>query len=400
MKYISVFNFMVVIVLLSFTEQVNAQRETDEKAYVNFEDGVGFLAPDSLFGMNLRFRMQNRIGMTFDNGWEDADFEATVKRLRLRFDGFVKETKLTYYLQLSFSRGDQDWDNSYVPNVIRDAMVYYKFNKYFYIGLGQGKLPGNRQRVTSSGAQQFADRSIVNATFNIDRDFGVFAYYNKKIGETFVWELKGAVSTGEGRNILKTDNGLAYTGRVELLPLGKFTNKGDYFEGDLERETKPKLSVAATYSYNHKAMRNAGQRGTYLFEQRDIESIFADMMFKYNGWCLTGEYAERNVNNPITMNENNDIIFIQTGRGYNAQLSYMFLNDCEIAGRYSHIRPSSQMNGLNMPLQDVYTLGFTKYLASHKTKFQVNVSRIIKNNNMLFNQKNEWNAMVQVEIGI
>jgi len=397
----SILSFVAVIFgILFFCETLYAQRETDEKAYLNFVDGVGFLAPDSAFGMNLRFRMQNRIGVTFEEGWDDSEFEATVKRCRLRFDGFIRQTKLTYYMQLSFSRGDQDWDNSYVPNVIRDAMVYYKFNKNFYMGFGQGKLPGNRQRVTSSGAQQFTDRSVVNSTFNIDRDFGVFGYYNNKIGNTFAYELKGSISTGDGRNIIKTDNGLAYTGRVEVLPFGKFSNKGDYFEGDIEREPKPKLSLAATYSYNAKATRSAGTRGTYLYEQRDIESIFADMMFKFNGWCFTTEYAVRNVDNPMTFNTAGDMLFVPTGSGINSQLSYIFPNKIEIAGRYSHIEPSSQMTGLNMPVQDIYTLGFTKYVCAHKTKLQLNFSRIFQQHNILPDEKKMWNAMVQIEIGI
>ncbi len=400
MKISTLFPIIAILILLCSNSDLKAQRETDEKAFISFDDGIGFFAPDSAFGMNLRFRMQNRIGMTFENGWDDSEFEATVKRCRLRFDGFIRNTKLTYYLQLSFSRGDQDWDNSHVPNVIRDAMVYYKFNKHFYMGFGQGKLPGNRQRVTSSGAQQFADRSIVNATFNIDRDFGVFAYYNNTLGRQFAWELKGAISTGDGRNILKTDNGLAYTGRIEILPLGKFTNKGDYFEGDIEREPKPKLSVAAAYSYNDNATRTGGTRGSELFQQRDIESVFADLILKYNGWCFTSEFAQRNSDHPVTMNHFNEIEFIQTGSGFNSQLSYLFLNNLEIAGRYSHIEPSSQMKGLNMPVQDMYTLGFTRYISQHKTKLQLNLSRIIRTDNVSFEENAFWNAMVQIEIGI
>ncbi len=400
MKPLFLLSFVILTFFLVRPLKLNAQKETDEKAYLNFKDGVGFLAPDSMFGMNILFRMQNRVGITFEEGWDDAQFEAIVKRCRLRFDGFIHDSKLTYYLQLAFSRGDQDWDNSHVPNIIRDAMVYYRFNSHFYIGLGQGKLPGNRQRVTSSGSQQFADRSYVNATFNIDRDFGIFAYYNNAISEQFFWELKGAISTGEGRNILKTDNGLAYSGRLEILPFGKFAHKGDYFEGDLEREQTPKLSLAGTYSYNQKATRSAGQRGEYLFQSRDIESFFADFIFKYNGWCFTGEYASRKAANPVTSDMNGSIVFIQTGSGYNTQLSYIFQNNIEIAGRYSYIDPSPQMNGLNMPVQNVYTLGFTKYISEHKTKLQINLSRIIKTDNMLFEDQKEWNAMVQVEIGI
>jgi phosphate-selective porin OprO and OprP len=400
MKTTNSFLIFLMSVLVISTIEATAQRETDEKAFINFKDGVGFLAPDSLFGMNIRFRMQNRIGMTFEEGWDDSEFEATVKRCRLRFDGFIRDTKLTYYMQLSFSRGDQDWDNSHVPNVIRDAMVYYKFHPHFYIGMGQGKLPGNRQRVTSSGSQQFTDRSVVNATFNIDRDFGIFAYYNNTIGKNFTWVAKGAVSTGDGRNILKTDNGLAYTGRLEILPFGNFTHKGDYFEGDIERESSPKLSIAGSYSLNQNAVRTAGQRGTDLYEARDIETIFADLMLKYNGWCLTGEYAQRNSDNPVTFNTEGDYALIQTGKGYNTQLSYLFKNNYELAGRYSMIDPSEQMNGFDMPIQNIYTFGITKYICEHRTKLQLNISRIIKEHNLLIDKTKEWNAMIQIEIGI
>ena len=59
------------------------------------------------------------------------DIEGRVSRLRLRFDGYILSDKLTYYLQLSFSRGDQDWDNTHIPNVVRDAMVYYGLTRNF-----------------------------------------------------------------------------------------------------------------------------------------------------------------------------------------------------------------------------------------------------------------------------
>ena len=54
-----------------------------------------------------------------------------------------------------------------------DAVVKYAFSKNQQIWFGQTKLPGNRERVISSMALQFVDRSNVNSKFNIDRDFGV-----------------------------------------------------------------------------------------------------------------------------------------------------------------------------------------------------------------------------------
>jgi hypothetical protein len=48
---------------------------------------------------------------------------------------------------------------------------FYKPTKI--VGFGQTKLPGNNQRVVSSGSLEFTDRTINNSRFNIDRDFGL-----------------------------------------------------------------------------------------------------------------------------------------------------------------------------------------------------------------------------------
>ena len=382
-----------------------SQTEVDERAVINFDKGLGFLAPDSAFGFNIRFRMQNRIGMTTVSAREltPEEFEANVRRLRLRFDGFVGKSGLTYYLQLSFSRSDQDWDASGVPGIVRDAMVFYSFSDHFYIGMGQGKLPGNRQRVISSGQQQFADRSLVNAIFNIDRDFGIMGYYSNQLSG-FRYNLKGAVSTGEGRNILRSDNGLAYTARIELLPLGPFSNDGDFSEGDLMREPSPKLSVGGTYSINKQAQRASGQRGPSLTHPTDIENFFLDAIAKYQGWALQTEFAKRMADRKygwnmcgLQMTQPFDEP-VYTGYGINTQLSYVFQNYFELAGRYTYVKPDV-ITGLLEPETRIITLGLTKYIPSHRNKLQLNVSHLsfdAKDSE----RKNRWNVMLQVELGI
>ncbi len=141
--------------------------------YYNYGKGLGITSPDSLFQFNIRFRMQNRVSFEFDED-EETVISAQIRRLRLRFDGFVGDPKFTYAIQLSFAPGDvgviQEGQNL---NVIRDAVVFYRPNKHWNIGFGQTKLPGNRQRINSSGGLQLTDRSINNANFNIDRDFGL-----------------------------------------------------------------------------------------------------------------------------------------------------------------------------------------------------------------------------------
>jgi phosphate-selective porin OprO and OprP len=392
---------IVVLLLVISNHKAVAQTEVDERAVINFDKGLGFFDPDSVFGLNIRFRMQNRAAMNTISGSNLApdNFEATVRRLRLRFDGFVGNTDFTYYLQLSFSRGDQDWDNTGFPGIVRDAMVFYNFSPDFYMGFGQGKLPGNRQRVTSSGSQQFADRSAVNAIFNIDRDFGVMAYYNSG-NEGFVYRVKTAISSGEGRNVLLTNPGLAYTGRMELLPLGEFKKDGDFLEGDLYREKSPKVSLGATLSYNHRAVKSSGQRGTYLPDEQNILSSFIDLIIKYNGWAIASEFALRDITEQQVFIVDESLLYTFTGWGLNNQVSYVFPSNYEIAARYTYIEPGNTIKWFQNK-QDIYTLGFTKYMPDHKNKLQLNISY---HDNPGFNYasgaKQFWNIMFQIEMGI
>lgn len=393
---------IIAILIVGCLYNVSAQTEVDERAMINFRKGLGFNAPDSTFGVNIRLRMQNRLAFNFDDDLKIEDIEARVSRLRLRFDGYILSQKLTYYLQLSFSRGDQDWDNTHIPNVVRDAMVYYHFNPRFYLGFGQGKLPGNRQRIISSGQQQFYDRSNVNANFTLDRDFGLFGYYSDKIGG-INFNLKGAVSTGDGRNQLKTDNGLMYTGRFELLPLGRFKKDGDFSEGDLEFETTPKISLAAGYSINQKARRTRGTIGTGLYESRDLHSAFADVIIKYRGWAFYSEYINRvSGNSAFTFNpdDSTQTAYVMTGHGVNTQLSYCFPNYWEVAARYAVVEPDVEIRQVAMR-DSYYLIGVNKYVRKHLTKFQGFVGyRTQESFNTTVFGKNNLLLVFQVELGI
>ncbi|HEY0741017.1 MAG TPA: porin, partial [Chryseosolibacter sp.] len=318
----------LITALLAFTFGAFAQHTPAIHTFTKRGKGVGFVTADSAFSLNFQFRMQNRATFVSnsDNVAEPESFEFRVRRLRMKFEGFVYDPRLTYYIQLSFSRGDMDWrgpDDATInssPNVVRDAVIYYNPSKSLRLGFGQTKLPGNRQRVISSGDQQFADRSIVNAAFNIDRDFGFFAHYTQNY---FI--IRGALTSGEGRNSVNSNKGLAYTGRVELLPLGKFTGTNDYVEGDLEREPTPKLSIAATYSLNDLASRQAGQLGNDLYAPRTIENYELDFLIKYNGWAWYNEYMKREATDPITVLQSDPsrTRSIFAGEGYLTQLSYL-----------------------------------------------------------------------------
>jgi phosphate-selective porin OprO and OprP len=388
------FCFFLLMSLPSFS-----QNESDEHALIHFDNGIGFFAPDKNLSMSIHFRMQNRIEVATKSA-DDlniSEVNALVKRMRLRFDGFVLSKDLTYTFQLGFTRYDQDWDKTHFPNILRDAMVYYRFNDKFYMGFGQGKLPGNRQRVTSSGQLQFIDRSNANNIFNIDRDFGLFAYYSLKLNNVAV-NLKGALSSGDGRNESSSNDGLAYTGRIEILPFGNFTEKGDYSEGDLKREQTPKLSIAGAYSFNVHAHKSYGEFGCEMTDQKNIESAFADILFKYKGFSVCSEYLVRNCSNPFSYSPADSAsLYVYTGNGFYAQTSYLFKNNYEIAGRYSFVKPDNKISSKESETE-YYTLGLTKYIKEHRVKLQANVSykNILKSSGNSAN----WIGQVQIELGI
>lgn len=377
-----------------------AQRSDNPVPYFTYGRGLGITSPDSVFLLNIRFRIQNRLAFTTQSSSDLSidQVEARVRRLRLRLDGFLYNPKLTYVIQLAFSRGDLDFEDTGFPNIIRDAMVLYSFNEHFAVGLGQTKLPGNRQRVNSSGDLQLPDRSIVNSTFNVDRDFGLQLYYNNHF-ENFYFVLRGAISSGEGRNFNSSDRGLAHTVRLELLPLGRFTNNGDYFEGDLEREKKPKVSLGVTYSDNNNATRTGGQLGKFLFEARDINTYMVDFLTKYSGWSFASEFLRRASDDPITT-DGVDLRYVYAGHGENYQASHLFRNNLEVTGRYSRVRPNSDIQLLTPELQQ-YTAGATKYLKGHRVKFQADLTYETRTWLQGPNQNaDNWQLRFQVEAGI
>jgi hypothetical protein len=396
-------HYLTLMVTVIFIHCVYGQNQNNIQVsnlpYYNYGKGLGLTTPDSIFQFNIRFRIQNRFSFVQNEG-KDSYFDGQIRRLRLRFDGFVGNPNFIYLLQLSFAPGDVgEIEEGSNLNIIRDAVTFYRFNRHWNVGFGQTKLPGNRQRVNSSGALQLSDRSINNSRFNIDRDFGFFFNYLDENKDAFSWNIKTALTTGDGRNFTSNpDNGLAYTGKLELLPLGKFEKDGVYFEGDLAREQTPKLMLSGAYHYNHKAKRQAGQLGDLLYENRNLKSLLLDAMLKYRGMSIMASYMNRDVDNPFTFNQDGDFIAVYKGMGSDLQASYIFKNNWEVIGNYSYLKPHSSI-AMIQPTQQQTRIGLNKYVWEHLFKLQLEVGfdRFTKFDNSVTHNKY---LRFQIEMGI
>lgn len=345
---------------------------------VTFGNGIEFYDQENEFRLNLRFRIQNRAEFIFpEENSEDVSLDWAVRRVRLRMNGTIYSPKLRYLLQLSFSRGDQDWNNSRFSNVVRDAIFTYDLTERLQVAFGQGKLPGNRQRVVSSGDQQFVDRSIVNAAFNIDRDFGFQAQYELPVA-TQIFRFKGAITSGEGRNqSVSPDNKLFYTSRLEWLPFGQFSRNGDYFESDLAMEENLKASFAYTASFLEDAARANGPVGEIFTTTGNLEDPlirrtqivqYADAVFKYRGHSLYMEYVNKRAKDPVV----NATQAVLTGDAFNVQMGKMLSENVEIAARYSAIYPTTEVRAIHDEVRE-WSAGLNYFINGHRIKLQGNV---------------------------
>jgi len=373
--------FKVILILLFLsTISTSIAQETNSPA---FGKGVfNLVGKDSSWTMKVGARMQFLALASWENNNGElinGESAFLVRRARLKFDGYALTPKLKYKLELGLSNRDISGASVYTsnaPRYILDAVIKWNFHENFELWFGQTKLPGNRERVISSGNLQFVDRSILNAGFNIDRDLGIQVRHHFNLTDTFAIREVVAISQGEGRNITTGNiGGFEYTGRLEFLPFGLFPKKGDYLGSSLNRPETPKLALGVTYDFNNNAVKTRSNQGSYMvtedgFYETNITTLFVDAIFKLKGFSFMGEYANRDAEDPIAKEEDGTPTgsIVQVGNAINLQAGYLFKKDWEIAGRYSNVDFNKNITGKSMVNE--YTLGVSKYIVGHKLKVQ------------------------------
>ena len=372
MKVIGLHRFILLGVFLFslFSNKSKAQDLTSS----GWGNGVKVTARDSSFHLKFGFRFQILYMGELNTKTNDYADRMLIRRSRLKFDGFAFDPKLIYKVELAISNRDQRSghisESGNTANIVLDAIIKWKFAKNWQLWFGQTKLPGNRERVISSQKLQFVDRSLVNSKFTLDRDKGIQLRHVSKSGKMVINQAI-ALSMGEGRNIIVENpfGGHELTGRVEFLPFGNFTGKGDYFGSDLKRESTPKLSIGMTGDINANAVRQRGNLGSFNVDDagnylaKDLTTLLVDLMFKYNGLSVSSEYADRATSQTH--------YFFGTGTGFVAQTGYLLPSNWEVALRFTDINGST-----NSTITDIteYTFGVSRYIVGHGLKVQSDIS--------------------------
>lgn len=370
--------FFFVFAVLMYT-----QSQSQDLTESSFGDGIiNVVAKDSSFSAKVGIRFQP----LFSSSWilpergelDNNQSNFLIRRARLKFDGFVYSPRLVYKVELGLSNRDISGANEFTngaPRYLLDAVAKWNFYGNFELWAGQAKLPGNRERVISSGNLETVDRSLVNSRFNIDRDLGFQLHHHFNPGKQFVIREIISISQGEGRNIVAGNlGGYQYTGRIELLPFGKFD---DYTGADLDRESSLKMALGISYDYNNNAVRTRSNSGTYMVTnggmfQTDISTFFADFILKYRGLSILSEYAKRSADRPVAVEADGTPTgdYVNVGEGFNFQVGYLLKNDFQILARFTEVNEELNLSYI----KNQYSLGLSKYIVGHKLKVQTDVS--------------------------
>lgn len=338
--------------------------------YVEFGRGVNISSDDGNFRLTIRGRLQVR--GTYRQP-DDPDEEAAIffqaRRARLVFLGTMRDQNLQLYLQLGLGASDLESDRQ-VP--LRDAVITWTPFRGAGVRVGQMKVPFSRERIISSSALQFADRSIVNAEFNLDRDVGVQIFSNDlfDLGERLSFQL--GVFGGEGRNRASEDLGLLYAGRFQYQPFGQFEDS--LVEADLTRARRVRLSVGVAAGYNQRARRTLSSHGAfYNGISQDNLHASADLLFKYAGLSIQSEAIYREAlrtrsltDEPVSTNTD------RSGWGWMIQSGYLTASGFEVSSRWSMV------NGLpdsETVLSDERRVefGLGQYVRNHDLKIQADI---------------------------
>ena len=316
-------------------------------------------------GNNFYMEMSNRIQprFTFEQPDDNVRLAGTaaagdsrsgfrIRRAKFKLEGWFYKPELEFEVQLNWMDATVAQPNRFVE----DANIDWSLAKSraFRVRFGQFKAPYGRQQLTSSGAQQFVDRSIVDERYNPGRETGL-ALWGTLGTNKLDW--RAMISNGNGRSQSLNDNSkyllsarvmyqLLGNTRMNQWGSGLLLTEGDL--GDSVAAGGPLLAIAANALSNDRTFATIVPNSVNL---KDVQ-YGGDYSFKYRGFASVAEYDYRK-----TKPQNGATgVFGEefTDQGFMVQASYAFKVNAlgvgsylEFAGRYATIDPDDRLTNAN-----------------------------------------------------
>lgn len=340
------------------------QLRSSEGAYtarVNVRSQMRFSAP---------FRSAPRKLSHFDRE-DDNDFR--FRRARLKADGQLGASWIKY---------------KYEHDLVDGRLLDLRFDvgpEWLKLRIGQWKVDYSRERMDSSGKQQFTERSITNRAFTLDRQKGAAAV--GRLGKGSRWDTQyfAGVFTGQGRGVFRErrvsrdapDGSPMWSLRYQWNPLGGGVALS---QSDLELSDGPRLSVAVGAAGNRSSYTRFSSSGggrLDLFDpgrpgQYRIRQQLEEVAFKHRGLSVQHEFHWKAIRDELTGRRvGMRGAYFQTGY-FLHQWVRRVPRQLEIAGRVAFVDPDTAASADTMrELGAAVNWFFT----GHSNKLTVDVGR-------------------------
>ena len=408
-------------------ETINAILEEQLPVKASYTNkGFRFETRDGNWQMNLQWRFQFRFTYPYqgdprqlDTFADDDTATFQARRLRMKIGGHGYRPWLKYYFEVDL-QPLRDADDSSATSSARVIDWRVDLAKWEPIGLrvGQWKIDYNRERVDSSGRQQFVERSIVNRIFTIDRQIGVQLRGRLFKGTPADMRYYAGVFNGQGRGVNNDDTDMMYVGRLQWNFMGRDLKLR---QTDVERTAKPTgtLSFGASHvkgrctrwsssgcgnldGFTSPSAANDGQ-----FKVDQLQQGFA---FKYQGLSIQQEFHYKRVED-----RENDLrshlygVYAQTGYFFH-ELCEKIPEPLELAFRYAYLREPNRDAiagdaGLGRaPNDGVYndrqefTAAANWFFAGHNNKITVDYSYLTLDDDFFDKTKDDHRFRLQWDV--
>lgn len=372
------------------TEEVIAKK-VDEEFPVKVSHGskgFRFESKDGNWQTNLQWRAQLRFTTPYRSdprslGAFAADEQNTfeARRLRMKIGGHGFRPWIGYYFEVDLQPTTSS-GNSGSSRVIDWRITLDKYEA-LALRLGQWKIDYNRERVDSSGRQQFVERSIVNRIFTIDRQVG--AQIRGRLFKETPFDMRywTGVFTGEGRSVRNDDEDLMWMGRLQWNFLGRDLA---WKQTDVEYTEKPAGSLSFAAARNNGRCTRWSSSGcgnlsgfaspaTALNGQYEIEQYTQGFAFKYKGLSIQEEFHWKTIDDTVN-NASYDLTgaYVQSGYFFH-YLIPAIPKELELAARYAFVdEPGTGLVGENT--REEFTLGANWFFAGHNNKITADYSHL------------------------
>lgn len=366
------------------------------------QNGFTFSTDNENFSLAIQNRIQARFATPFDSDPRTLDDlqrdqnSFMIRRARTKLRGHAYVPWLKYYLQY-------DW----AQPVLRDLNLTIDKYKWAQVRIGRGKVSYNNERVTSSGKQQFVNRSIVNDIFTVDRQQGIEVKGNLFPSAWHDITYYAGVFTGLGvgeRN--NDDDNLMYSGRLQWNALG---GEMTFSQSDLTFHEQPALNISIAANTNTsrctafetdnrscRRLTDVDTNGVAKYRdpstdaqngQYKIDQIMGEIQFKWQGFSFLHELHSKKIKDTLNNDEETTLLggFVQAGFFPHYHMEFLS-PQVELAARYAFVDMNTDRSS---DKQTELSTVINYFLDGHSSKISLQLSHLTLQDPILLKEDSE-----------